>query len=179
MASNESVQNARDQQIHASERLRRLHEAVLDIVAVMNRPQRDALMVRAAGISLDRALFPLLVLVGKFGPIGIVELADRNGRDHTTVSRQVSRLVELGLVTRQFNAHDRRIREAVITEKGRAMTARIDAARERLMRAALGDWSDAELDQFVAWMRRYADAILHIPDGADIADGADQDDGAA
>ncbi|MFC3638895.1 MarR family winged helix-turn-helix transcriptional regulator [Camelimonas fluminis] len=164
MTSSENVQNTHDGHTLTSGRLRQLHEAVLDIVAVMNRPQRDAFMVRTAGIALDRALFPLLVLVGKFGPIGVVELADRNGRDHTTVSRQVGRLVELGLVERQVNEHDRRIREVILTDRGRAMTDRIDEARESLMRAALGDWSDEELGQLATFMRRYADAILGIPD---------------
>ncbi len=46
---------------------------MLDIVAVMNRPQRDDALIREAGISLDRALFPLLVSVERFGPIGVVE----------------------------------------------------------------------------------------------------------
>ena len=39
----------------------------------------DEAMVREAGISLDRALFPLLVLVERVGPIGVVELAEGYG----------------------------------------------------------------------------------------------------
>jgi DNA-binding MarR family transcriptional regulator len=78
--------------------LRQLHAALLDIVTVMTRPQRDEALTRAAGIPLDRALFPLLVAIERFGPIGIVEMADRVGRDYTTVSRQVAKLESLGLV---------------------------------------------------------------------------------
>lgn len=52
-------------------------------------------------VPLDRALFPLLAGIGKFGLIGVVELADRAGRDHTTGSRQVARLEKLDLVQRQ------------------------------------------------------------------------------
>lgn len=33
-------------------------------------------------------LFPLLVAVGRHGPVGVVELADHLGRDYTTVSRR-------------------------------------------------------------------------------------------
>ena len=91
---------------------------MLDIVSVMNRPARDEFLIRAAGIPLDRALFPLLVSIERFGPIGIVDLADRVGRDHTTVSRQVARLESLGLVRRQGNAADRRVREAIVSPKG-------------------------------------------------------------
>jgi predicted transcriptional regulator len=42
----------------------------------------------------------LLVGVERFGPIAVVELADRAGRDLTTFSRQVAKLEELSLVTR-------------------------------------------------------------------------------
>ena len=85
--------------------------AVVDLVAIMNRPQRDARMIKEAGISLDRALFPLLVAVGRFGPIGVVELGDRAGRDYTTVSRQVAKLESLGFVERRAVQADRRVRE--------------------------------------------------------------------
>ena len=94
-----------------SDTLRRLHDAVLDIVAVINRPDRDERLIREAGIRLDRALFPLLVLTERFGPIGVVDLAGRVGRDHSTVSRQAAKLVQLGLVERRERATDRRLRE--------------------------------------------------------------------
>src|SRR5580704_449649 len=107
---------------HISDQLRKLHGAVLDIVSVINRPQRDETLIREAGIPLDRALFPLLVIIERLGPIGVVELADRVGRDYTTVSRQVAKLEALGLVERQDGAADRRVRESTVTAKGKAMT---------------------------------------------------------
>lgn len=142
-----------------SAQLHELHGAVLDIVAAMNRPQRDAMLIREAGIPLDRALFPLLVGIARFGPIGIVEMADRVGRDHTTVSRQVAKLESLGLVARRPSATDGRSREAVATEAGRAMTARVDAARERILRATFVDWDAAEFEALVRLTRKFADAV--------------------
>jgi DNA-binding MarR family transcriptional regulator len=103
MPLTENVQNTR-----MSAQLRQLHAAVLDIVGVMNRPQRDEILIKEAGIPLDRALFPLLVGVERFGPIGVVELADNIGRDYTTVSRQIAKLESLGLVERQGRPADRR-----------------------------------------------------------------------
>ncbi|WP_248766984.1 MarR family winged helix-turn-helix transcriptional regulator [Pseudomonas sp. MWU12-2345] len=125
----------------------------------MNRPQRDEAMVREAGISLEGALFPLLVLVERLGPIGVVELADRVGRDYTTVSRQVAKLESLALVDRQANANDRRVRETVITEKGKVMTDRIDEARERLGQAIFATWDDQDVADLVRLMRRFADEL--------------------
>lgn len=158
MPSIKKVQNT-----HISERLRELHGAMIDIASAMNRPQRDEAMIRAAGIRLDRALFPLLVGIERVGPIGVVELADRVGRDYTTVSRQVAKLESLGLVERRAGAADRRVREAVVTPKGKAMTDLVDAARDRMGRAIFASWDTQEVDDLVRLMRKFADALNDDP----------------
>jgi DNA-binding MarR family transcriptional regulator len=160
MPSRKRVQNT-----HISDLIRSLHGSLIDIVSVMNRPQRDEMMVREAGISLDRALFPLLVGIERVGPIGVVELADRVGRDYTTVSRQVAKLESLGLVRRKGSAADRRVREAAITPKGKAMTDRVDAARERIGRAIFQTWDAQDVDELVRLMRKLADAMKDPPAG--------------
>ena len=158
MPSRKKVQNT-----HIGAQLRQLHGALLEIVSAMNRPQRDEALIKAAGIPLDRALFPLLVGIERFGPIGVVELADRVGRDYTTVSRQVAKLESLGLAERREGAADRRVREAVITRKGKAMTDRVDAARERIGRAIFETWEARDIDELVRLMRKFADAIKDDP----------------
>lgn len=158
MPSRKRVQNT-----HISDRLRELHGALLDIVSVMNRPQRDEVLIKEAGIPLDRALFPLLVGIERFGPIGIVELADRAGRDYTTVSRQVAKLESLGLVERRGSAADRRVREAGITAKGKAMTNLVDAARDRIGRGIFASWEPHDIDELVRLMRKFADAVKDEP----------------
>jgi DNA-binding MarR family transcriptional regulator len=158
MPSRKKVQNT-----HISAQLRDLHAAVLDIVGAMNRPQRDEALIKEAGIPLDRALFPLLVSVERFGPIGVVELADRIGRDYTTVSRQVAKLESLSLVERRGNAADRRVREAVVSPKGRAMTERVDAARDRMGRAIFKTWDARDIDDLARLMRKFADAMKDDP----------------
>jgi DNA-binding MarR family transcriptional regulator len=158
MPSTKKVQNT-----HISMKLRELHSAVLDIGSAMNRPQRDEKLIREAGIRLDRALFPLLVSIERFGPIGVVELADRVGRDYTTVSRQVAKLESLGLVGRRANPSDRRLREAVVSPKGKAMTNRVDAARDRIYRAVFEAWDGRDIDNLARLMRKFADALNHDP----------------
>jgi DNA-binding MarR family transcriptional regulator len=151
------------QNTHIGETLRLLHGALLDVVGAMNAPQRDETLIREAGIALDRALFPLLVLIGRFGPIGVVDLANRLGRDYTTVSRQVARLESLGLAKRRPHAADRRVRASVVTAKGRAAIERLDAARERIGRAVLAEWDPREMDALARLLRKFADAILDEP----------------
>ena len=154
MTSRKRVQNTR-----IREQIGALHEALIEIVTVMNRPQRDEMMVREAGVSLDRALFPLLVVIERRGPIGVVDLADRVGRDYTTVSRQIAKLESLGLVERQASAADRRVSQATVTPKGKAMAIAVDKARERLGRTIFATWDESDVKELVRLMRKFADAV--------------------
>lgn len=157
MPSTKRVRNA-----HINGRMRELHGALLDIVSVMNRPQRDEALIKSAGITLDRGLFPLLVGIERFGPIGVVDMSDRVGRDYTTVSRQIAKLEALGLVQRQNSAKDARVREAVITKKGNAMTARIDEARKRIGLAIFEKWNTRDFSTLVRLMRRFAEDLKSV-----------------
>jgi DNA-binding MarR family transcriptional regulator len=154
MPSSKPVQNT-----HMSPEGRALHMALLEIVGVMNAPQRDEALIAAAGVKLDRALFPLLTGVERFGPIGVVELAAGVNRDHTTVSRQLAKLERLGLVARVEGPDDRRVRRAVVTPEGRRMSERIDDARERMFRSIFSDWPPSEVSELTRLMGKFAAAL--------------------
>jgi DNA-binding MarR family transcriptional regulator len=142
------------------EDINELRGALLDLTGVLNRPQPDAALIAAAGIDLDRALFPLLARVERRGPIGIVELAELVGRDYTTVSRQIAKLESLGLVQRCPSPDDRRIRAAIITDAGRIMTTALDAARQKIVEGLLADWNEKEVHDLARLLRRFADDAL-------------------
>lgn len=157
----------RVQAAHISARqFKDLHISLIDILSAMNQPERDEFMVRAAGIRLERALFSVLIGVERMGPIPLVELAKGIGRDYTTVSRQVSRLEELGLVEREPNSVDRRVRKVAITPRGKAMTDRVDAARERLGRRILDSWDPHDVTELIRLMRKFADALRSAGGGS-------------
>jgi DNA-binding MarR family transcriptional regulator len=143
--------------------IRQLHHTLVDLVGLMNRPQRDSALLQEAGVSLDRALFPLLIAVERKGPIGVVELAELVGRDYTTVSRQITKLDSLGLIHRHPSRTDHRVREAVITAKGKQMTSAIDAARQRLAAVLFAKWSKRDLQDLARLMRRFADDLQSLP----------------
>lgn len=135
------------------------HGALLDIIGVMNQPVRDEQLLQAAGVQLDQLLFPLLVAIGRYGPVGVVELADNLGRDYTTVSRQVKKLEAQGLAHKQPNANDRRISEVTLSEQGQAIFAQIARARQKLMNQVLANWSPDEVQALFTLTRKYADSL--------------------
>ncbi|WP_394779880.1 MarR family winged helix-turn-helix transcriptional regulator [Undibacterium sp.] len=139
-----------------------LHEALVDLVGFFNRPQPDQHLLKRADVSLDRALFPLLVRIGMRGPIGVVELAELAGRDHSTVSRQVARLEEMGLIIRSAGKTDQRVREAAVTEAGQLMVDQISEARNRLIDEALADWSNKDRAELARLVRKLADTALRF-----------------
>jgi DNA-binding MarR family transcriptional regulator len=144
------VQNTRD--------LERLAGAMIDLVGFLSSPRRDDVLLREAGIAIDRALFPLLVRLGRC-PLAVAELADQVGRDHTTVSRQLAKLESLGLVERCESPTDRRVRAARLTDPGRTTVQAISAARNRLLSRALGHWPPADLAALADLTRRFADSL--------------------
>jgi DNA-binding MarR family transcriptional regulator len=148
-----------------------MHHALLEIVSVINKPERDEAILEIAGLSLERALFPLIVAIGRLGPIGVGDLAGRVGRDYTTVSRQVARLEELELVTRRASGSDRRIREAEITPKGKFVTNAVDAAREQMALALFKDWSRDDFDGLVRLLSKLSNAMTNsaavVPNAAE------------
>ena len=147
------------QYAHNNYDITEFHGALLDIISVMNQPARDEQLLQAAGVQLEQLLFPLLVAIGRRGPIGVVELADNLGRDYTTVSRQVKKLEAQGLAHKQPNARDRRISEVTLSEQGQAIFAQIARARQKLMNQVLANWSPEEVQALFTLTRKYADSL--------------------
>ncbi|MGJ7043477.1 DNA-binding MarR family transcriptional regulator, partial [Shinella sp. BE166] len=64
-----------------------------------------------------------------------------------------------GLAERRQSPADRRVNEVVVTAKGKAMTDKIDVARERIALGVFANWEPADIDDLVRLMRKFADAM--------------------
>ena len=139
-----------------------LATAFADLTANLNQPQLHNRVLEEAGVELDAALARLLFKIDAKGPIGVVELGDLVGRDHTTISRQVGKLVDLGLVERQPSKNDRRISQAAATVKGSRIARALAAAHATLVLPAFDAWSDRDFAEITRLMRRLADDVAHL-----------------
>ena len=131
-----------------------LHAVLLQVSGVMARPDVDARFLARSGVKLDRALFPLLTRIGVAGPIGAVELAGLVGRDHSTVSRQLAKLEELGLVERTPSTSDGRIRLLRPSAAGNRMLAEFTRTRRKLMEEYFSDWSTQERTELLRLLKK-------------------------
>jgi DNA-binding MarR family transcriptional regulator len=89
---------------------------------------------------LDGSAYGLLALLQDLGPLRAGDLVVRLGQDKSTVSRQVTKLVELGLVDRTADPVDGRAQVLAPSSEGSARLARIRAARRARWEADLSDW---------------------------------------
>jgi hypothetical protein len=61
------------------------------------------------------------------------------------------------------------VREAIISPKGKAMTDRVDAARETIGGAIFKTWDPEDIDDLARLMRKFADALTAEPPSATAA----------
>ena len=129
--------------------------SLVELIGFFSAPQRVELLLKEADVDLDRALFPLLVCLAMRGPLSVAGLSSQIGRDHTTISRQLSKLESLGLIARQSGADDKRVRTINLTPAGEDIAQAVTAARRRLLSRALAGWSEADLTDLARLNRRF------------------------
>jgi DNA-binding MarR family transcriptional regulator len=145
-----------------------IHAVLLQLNGYMNRPDIDQAFLVRAGVKLDRALFPLLTRIGLSHPIGVVELANLVGRDHSTVSRQVAKLEALGLVERQAAKGDQRVRLLEPSATGWKMLDQFAVARRKFVGERLDDWTDEERSTLLDLLGRFAGTIAMSEKATDV-----------
>ncbi|MCL2090617.1 MAG: MarR family winged helix-turn-helix transcriptional regulator [Micrococcales bacterium] len=136
-----------------------LRDDVMTAVASLARAQRTLACVVSEVVGLPSPGLGLLRLLTCHGSATIGEIATTLRVDQSVASRQVSALVDRGLVERAVDATDRRVRPLRLTAAGRDVYAQ--AVAEIQARAAVGfaGWSAADLDAVTALTRRLAEAI--------------------
>jgi DNA-binding MarR family transcriptional regulator len=151
-----------------SDHLDELVAALIALMGALNNPRQDDVLLQEADVSIERALFPLIVRLSVIGPMGVAELADHAGRDHTTISRQLKVLERLGLVKRRANPQDGRVRQAILSAAGRLVAKRIAHARRRLLSQLLDSWSASECEAFARLALKMADGMKGIREKANL-----------
>jgi len=102
-----------------------------------------AISARLAGQlhpDLDGAAYGLLALLQDAGPLRASDLVARLGLDKSTVSRQISSLVELGLVDRAADPADGRAQVLTPSAEGSARLAEIRDVRRARWESDLSGW---------------------------------------
>lgn len=121
------------------------HEAYVALereIGLLLRRSRaiSARLARELHPDLDGAAYGLLALLQDAGPLRASDLVARLGLDKSTVSRQISSLVALGLVDRAADPEDGRAQVLTPSAEGAARLNGIRDARRARWQSDLSDW---------------------------------------
>jgi DNA-binding MarR family transcriptional regulator len=106
---------------------------------------------------LDASAYPILAHISMRPGVRGSDLAAHFGVGRATVSRQLSRLVALGLVRREVDPEDTRGQRITLTADGEARFERARANRISMFEQALSNWSHDDVAQLAALLRRYSE----------------------
>lgn len=105
----------------------------------------------------------LLDAVEGNGPVRLSDLACWQGVDKSTITPQIQRLEQRGLIQRQASAEDRRAVEVALTVAGRSLQQHRAAAGAALIDELLQDWPEQDRQRFADLFARFADRLQAHP----------------
>jgi len=111
------------------------------------------------GAALDKGAMTVLYMIEQRQPARASELIGCTGLDASTLSRHVKALSDLGYVKHLPDPADARARLLSLSPAGETTLVQIRAARAATGRRALGDWTEQDLTQLTALLRRLGAAI--------------------
>lgn len=135
-----------------------IFEALFEIVTFFNQPQQDRHLLQQADVPLEPAALPIVVRVGRQPGISIGQLADQIGRNHSSISRQVDKLMTAGWL-QETERGDQRVRQVELTPQGQRGLMQIKVARETAFREKLTDYSNNDRAELARVLQQLADTL--------------------
>lgn len=133
-----------------------LAHAVIHTVKAM-RGMRGHLPKPAPGV--DHSTYPVLFKLAQ-GPARVSAIAETVSSDVSTVSRQVSQLIDAGLAVRATDPADGRAHLVELTTAGQDAIARSRELRATFFQHVLEEWSPGEVDDFVTALDRLREDLI-------------------
>jgi DNA-binding MarR family transcriptional regulator len=147
---------------------RALHLAVSGLVRWATRPEvRRVLQGATSGELLSATDVWLIDVLAASGSLRASELAEWQGVDRSTMTVQLKRLSDRGLIERQPDARDGRALLVGLSRKGAALQETLAAAGTSLFYTALSSWTAGDRRELVTLLARL---VSELQDRADVED---------
>lgn len=104
--------------------------------------------------TVEHGAFPIIATLVKEGPHRTSALADVLHTEISTISRQTSALVQLGMIERKADPNDGRACLLAPTDEGRALFERARSERNLWLAGTLRDWDPADANQLIGLLER-------------------------
>lgn len=136
--------------------------SVAQVIRHARLPRIHRWVMAESAAYLDRSSYAALYTVDALGEASLSDLASEMLLDISTVSRQVKRLEDAGLVERHVHPDDRRVSVVSNTPEGHSVAQRIGLAWQTAFSNALDDWTDDELRELSEMLDRLAVALRRL-----------------
>lgn len=123
------------------------------------RVQRESAVRIARDLDVPRASLGVLRMLDRCGPVQLGDVAARLRVDLSVASRQVSHLVDGGLVRRSVDDEDRRARTVALTDAGHEVVRRSFALIDVMSAEIFSDWSPDEIVAATDQIERVTEAV--------------------
>ncbi|GIF00883.1 MarR family winged helix-turn-helix transcriptional regulator [Paractinoplanes rishiriensis] len=142
---------------------RQVQEAFTSLLRWAHRGDVRRSLLGAAAQALTPNDITLLRSITEQGPVRASDLAAWQGVDKSTVTPQVRRLEERGLIARQGDPGDKRAALLTVTDGGRQRLREIDRSGVRLFEHALDGWPADDRRTLATLMQRLLDELADVP----------------
>lgn len=140
--------------------------AVAEIVRWASRADVRQRLLGKAGHGLSANDVTLLRAVVASGPLRLSELATAQGVDKSTITSQVRRLEDRGLIARRPDPADGRAVLLVATSRGQRVRDAMNAAGAQLFEEMLAGWPDEERELLASMLARFSRELATRPAGS-------------
>jgi DNA-binding MarR family transcriptional regulator len=140
-----------------------IHGAFTRLMRWAQRGDVRRLLMGSAAQDLSMHDITLLRAIGTHGPVRGSDLASWQGVDKSTITPQVRRLEDRGLVAREGDPGDRRATLLSVTDHGRRKLREMDDSGARLFEQALDGWSAEDRRVLAELMTRLAAELALVP----------------
>ena len=140
-----------------------LQAAITRLLRWASRPSVAGELAGPEAADLSPTDLWLLDGVVRHGPVRMGDLATWQGVDKSTVTSQLRRLVEKGLVARDPSPSDRRVVLVRATGEGRRLQESVTRAGARVLEEMTADWPADDRHRFAVLFERFAARLGEDP----------------
>lgn len=142
----------------------RIDDALNTLARRTQGPRAQEQLTSRAGLSLERAAYPLLRRIGEAHTLRASDLAAALSVDVSTVSRQVKQLEVDGLVAREPDPSDGRASVLTLTAAGHDAVERLRQARKEVLAEVVANWPEGDRAALAELICRLADDLVSQQD---------------
>ena len=143
-------------------------QALLRSVEAFSRTLRESSLGLARDIGCSKGTLAIVRILERRGTLQVGDIAHALRVDISVASRQVSQLVDDGLVERAVDDGDRRVRTVRLSAAGRSLADEIGATLDRRAHEVFAEWSPQDVDAARGALDRLTTTLSRLAPADDV-----------